>query len=122
MARAQEKNGSWTYEPATSDQHVEGLEYTAFFGGKYQDASCSFEIYAYVFPDTETAEIYYERAADDGANMNPNFSGGMGLFGADRVVLNENTVYAVYMPFSANRQCLQSFPKYFPLHSLNENL
>lgn len=115
VAYARERGGSWTPRSASSDEHANELAYTQYFGGEYQDASCSFEIYAYVFADTESAETYYSRASAGRGGRNPTYSEGLGLFGAERVVLNGNAVYAVYMPSRYHQEVIKLLAEVFSI-------
>ena len=96
------------YDTPSADKNVDGLAYTAFFAGAYSGDSCNFEIYAYEFVDSSTAEIYFQRSANkDTAGVNPNFSGGSNLVDADIVVLHGCTAYAVYMPSACENEVYQ---------------
>lgn len=98
IERAQADGTFEIYESPASDKHAKGLEYTTFFGGKYSDSECRFEIFAYEFPDRETAVTYFKRHTGKNSRIEVNYSSVIGLFGAHIIVLNGNTAYVVYTP------------------------
>ncbi len=109
-------NGTFhPYELPASDRHINGLDYTAFFGGEYKDSSCSFKIYAYVFADEETAATYFKRHTGKDTGLKSNYSGGVGLFRAELVVVNENMAYVVYMPSRCKQEVYKLLAEVFSI-------
>ena len=91
-------------KPQPPTERQKKLTNTAFFGGKYKDDSCDFEIYAYEFADRETAVTYFKRHTGKVSETESNLSGHHGIFKSDLVVLHGNTAYVVYMSSSDEQE------------------
>ena len=96
------------YQDTAFDKHANDLKCTAFFGGEYSCDVYSFQIFAYVFEDTTTAQEYFERTTGKVSDsLSTNFSLASGVISSHLVVFDGKHAYAVYFPTSATAEVLQ---------------
>ena len=94
---ALDADGKFTpYSDVSNDSHIQNLPYTAFFAGQYKDDAVKFEIFAYEFPDTESARAYFQNITGKASeNMTHNYSLSDGMFGGRLAVFQDHRAYIV---------------------------
>lgn len=95
------------YEDTNDDKNLKNLEFQEFFGCKYSSDDLSFELFAYVFSNPETAMRYFVNKTGRTNNTNPTFlsSGGMSYY--SRIVVSENKAYVVYCKNSDSEEVIK---------------
>ena len=87
------------YQNTTQDSNLQGLQYAAFFAGKYSCEQYTFEIYAYEFTEPAAAKTYFENATGKNTNeLDSNFSLASGMTTSHIIAFHKNMAYAVYCP------------------------
>ena len=74
-----------------------------YFAARYESDELEFEIFAYVFENSETAMQYFENVTGKNDNLSVNFSisSGVGLLGvssSEIVVIDGKCAYTVFTP------------------------
>ena len=93
----------YRYENPSSDTYLRKLSYVEYFAARYESDELEFEIFAYVFENSETAMQYFENVTGKNDNLSVNFSisSGVGLLGvssSEIVVIDGKCAYTVFTP------------------------
>lgn len=83
------------YESPEKDKKLKNLPYTAFFAAKYSSSTLTFEIFAYEFHDEESAQQYFTNHTGKIVDLKTNFTGSLGSFSYDLVVIDGKNAYAI---------------------------
>lgn len=108
------------YEDTNDDKNLKNLEFQEFFGCKYSSDDLSFELFAYVFSNPETAMRYFANKTGRTNNTNPTFlsSGGMSYY--SRIVVSENKAYVVYCKNSDGEEVIKFINSCFSVDITND--
>ena len=78
------------------DKHIRNLTYRDFYACTYSSPKMQFTLFAYEFPDSETALKYYSRAANKSPDYPNDFSGSYGFLKFEKAVICDNFAYYIY--------------------------
>ena len=80
------------------DKKLKGLAYESFYSAKFVADGMEFEIFAYEFVDSETAQAYFKNVTGKGLESEQNFSSSTGLIKYRLCVLDGNLAYTLTAP------------------------
>ena len=83
------------FDPAEKDKNLKKLEVEESFGCKYSSDDFTFKLYAYIFPDSDSAMKYFENETGKDRDPNPTFSDVSGMSQYRRITVSENKAYIV---------------------------
>ena len=103
LSLSYEDGKTTVYNSPSDDNYLKDLTYVDFFAAKYESAELEFEIFAYVFNTSETAQKYFKNVTGKSVDLATNFSSsyGIGLFGvssAELVVIDSERAYIIHIP------------------------
>lgn len=86
------------YDSPSNDKYIKDLDYSNFYACNYSSAQMHFELFAYEFPDSETAQAYFRNATGQAGNKTVNYLISEGLFSQThhRIVCSKNLAYSIY--------------------------
>ena len=114
LAAGTDSDNFAVYADPSADKKLNGLSYADFFAGKCNCKSCTYEIFAYVFPEDAQAQAYFQEATGKSGSANdPNFSLVTGITSTELTVLKGCMVYTVKMPIRDAAHVLQHLAKVF---------
>lgn len=80
---------------SADDRDTSGLEITGQYSGVFSYNGNSYEVFAYVFPNNETAQTYFERATGRHTRESWNYSCSGNGFSTQYIVYYKNCTYRV---------------------------
>jgi len=87
------------YENAEVDKHLNALHYTDFFAAKYTSSTLEFEIFAYTFENTKSAQSYFANLTGKNDTLETNFLISGGIAGNyEMIVIDGKNAYSIITP------------------------
>lgn len=83
-------------ESPSEDKMLKKLSYNAFWGCEYTADDLSFTLYAYVFPDHDTACKYFRNVTGKRSDLDQNFSYSWQMGFPRTILLSDNRVCTIY--------------------------
>ena len=83
---------------ADQDKKLKGLSYAAFFGGEFETADFSFEIFAYEFEDADAAKQYFANHTGKSLDLlgDASFTASSGIGGSSLVIFQGHNAYVIF--------------------------
>lgn len=83
------------YNSSDFDKKLKGVSYESFFAAKYSSDEMEFEIFAYVFFDSQSASDYFKNVTGKKSNNDKNFSSSIGISKFRKCVFVNERAYCI---------------------------
>lgn len=81
------------YDTPDLDDSIDDLEYDDFYAAKYESAELDFEIFAYVFADSDSTKEYFKKETGIETNLDVHFLASGGMFKYRVIVIDGCRAY-----------------------------
>ena len=84
------------YDQPSEDKYIKELEYKNFYGCDFTAKEFSFQLFAYQFENSDSANEYFRSVTGKKSSEEKNFTDVTSLFSYRRVVVDNENAYIVY--------------------------